>query len=82
LFVPCSSCGKENSATEEQPFCGKCNEAYHKDLEDDRKVRQDNVARSQDCSDDCDLHHCGGCGVHYEAWSGQVSNRCDECSMG
>jgi len=71
-------CGKADSATEAQPFCGACNRSYRASLELDRKERQ---ANQPSCSDDCDVPHCGGCGHHYEPWHGQRLGRCDECSV-
>ena len=73
----CSKCGKKDSATEGAPFCDSCEEDYRNVMEQARQERK----RSVKCTIDCDMHHCRGCGTHYEASPGQRIGRCDECSM-
>ena len=76
-LYPCSKCGEKDSATEETPFCGSCEDDYRSTMEQARQERQ----RSVKCNTDCDVQHCRGCGVHYEASPAQRIGRCDECSM-
>ena len=77
-LYPCSRCGMKDSATEETPFCGSCEDDYRSAMEE---ARQERRRRSAKCGGDCDMPHCRGCGVHYEVSSGQRIGRCDECSM-
>ena len=76
-LYPCSKCGKKDSATDRQPFCGSCERGYRDEMEEARQERK----RSVKCANDCDMQHCRGCGIHYEVSSGQRIGRCDECSM-
>ena len=75
-LYPCSMCGKDDSATEEMPFCGKCNEEYCKMREAERVERR---RTTKPCPGECDTsYHCGSCGVCL--YDGQ-RNRCEPCSL-
>jgi len=77
-LYPCSLCGKPDSATDSQPFCGGCEEDYREGLELEREERSRNRPT---CSDDCDVPHCRECGHHYEPANFQRAGRCSDCSM-
>jgi len=78
-LVPCSMCGKAESATDASPFCGACNEAYYAEQEEGRKaVKDTRQCRCEDCEAPGHCRNCGGCVYEMSTTSGL----CDSCYLG